>query len=431
MDLASNGEEFGEQRYTPLRWTSALFGSAVSPIMYFICRELGLSFPASIVPAVMQVFDHIVVVESRLVLVDAQLLFFKSLCLLLALRLWGARKGTRRRFILLVGTALAGAAAISVKWTALATPGLVAIVSLLGRPFPLQGRLEVSEMAVAGSVAISFYAAVFWVHFRLLPNSGDGDAFMRRRFQRTLIGGSHYDPKVRPPSFAANFIWLNGEMYRANARIKTRHPWESKWYQWIIDQRGLLYYKDPQTSGKLGQIYLIVNPVVAGATLTALIAFVVVLFGVYIPQHRMGALTSYSKLHGFVTRGLFFAAGFVINILPYLGALCASVLSICLRFTHGIALTLTLAVLFIPMRASLAEISRCTFVYHYIPALFYSQLALANAIDVAPRRLQRGLCVTLCTLVIIAFLIWAPWIYGTPMLEESHAWRRLYGKHWK
>lgn len=318
-----NGEKFGTQIYTPLRWTSALFGSALAPITYFICRELGMSFPAALVPAVFYVFEHLAVIESRLVLMDAQLLFFMASCLLCALRLWAARKGTRVRMVYLIATALTGVCAIGVKWTALATPALVALVSLFGTPFPREGRLKWSEMAIAGLVAGVVYVMLFWIHFLSLPNSGQGDAFMPREFQRKLIGGKFSHEGGSRMGFVQSFTYLNREMYDANKRIKTRHTWESKWWQWIINKRGLLYFNElaeaKEHAGKMRKIYLIVNPAVSVLTLSSLIAFLAITFGVYLPKRRNGTLGKMSRLPGFVARGAFFFIGYVVNILPYLG----------------------------------------------------------------------------------------------------------------
>lgn len=330
LENKMNGEQFGDQVYTPLRWCSALFGSTIAPTIYLIARELGLSFPAALIPAFAYVFEHLFVVESRLILMDSQLICFMSLCLLFALRLWGARKGTTHRLRYLLATALTGAAAISVKWTALATPVLVALVSLLGFPFPREGRLRWSEMLVAGGVAAVFYVSLFYVHFWLLPLSGEGDGFMPRKFRETLKGGKFYDPNASGPGFVRNFLYLNREMYSANARIKTRHHWESKWYQWIINQRGLLYFNEHSPSGEGGldynisrKVYLIVNPVVSVVTFFALIAFLIIALAVYLPRKRMRRLRKGSKLPAFIARGTFFFVAYTVNILPYLGALCS------------------------------------------------------------------------------------------------------------
>lgn len=323
-----NGEHFGDQIYTPLRWTSALFGSTLAPLSYLICRELGLSVPASFVPATTYVFEHLAVVESRLILLDAQLMCFMASCLLFALKLWGARKGTPERKRYLILTALTGAAAIGVKWTALATPALVALVSIFGKPFPRQGRLKWGEMGLAGSIAFVVYVALFYIHFWLLPNSGQGDAFMRNEFQRTLIGAKQYVEGYQGPGFVRNFLYLNKVMYTANAHIKTRHRWESKWYQWVINQRGLLYFNElEENTSFMRKIYLIVNPAVTVVSLASILAFLVIVFAIYLPKKWAGELHPNSRLPGFAARGAFLFAGYVVNILPYVG-----------RYSHPVTL---------------------------------------------------------------------------------------------
>ncbi|CDF36224.1 Dolichyl-phosphate-mannose--protein mannosyltransferase, family GT39 [Chondrus crispus] len=364
LDYKVNGEQFGEQIYTPLRWTSALFGSTIAPVTYLICRELGLSFPASLVPGVAFAFEHLTVIESRLVLLDAQLMSFMALCLLFALKLWGARKGTARRRRFLVLTALSGAAAIGVKWTALATPGLVALVSLAGRPFPREGRLQWGEMGLAGMIASSFYVLLFAVHFMLLPHSGQGDAFMTDEFKMSLVG--------------------------------TRHRWESKWYQWIMNQRGLLYFNELDDEvTNFQKIYLIVNPAVSVMSLVAILGFVFILFCVYFPRKWSGHLHPRSRLPAFAVRGLFLLMGYVVNILPYV------------------------------------EVARCTFLYHYLPPLFYALLSTANLIDLIPKvGAQRMVSGFFFVILFVTFLIWSPWIYASPLTPAAHKWRRLFGDNW-
>jgi dolichyl-phosphate-mannose--protein O-mannosyl transferase len=80
----------------------------------------------------------------------------------------------------------------------------------------------------------------FAIHFSLLPNSGDGDAFMRVEFQRTLVNNTNYDPLAPHPGILRTFLQLNAEMLSANARIDVRHNWESVWWEWPLNLRGVL-----------------------------------------------------------------------------------------------------------------------------------------------------------------------------------------------
>ena len=187
--LEFNGQKFGKQKYVPVRLAAAIFGAVTSPLTYLICRQLGFSLPASLIPAFTLAFEHLFLIESRLVLVDSQLMAYMALTLLMALIMWSKPRGRRRSWV--IATAVAGAMALSVKWTALVTPALIAVVSIIGLPFS-SSSLLLSEMSLAATVAISLYTFFFALHFALLPKSGQGDAFMTMSFQKSLKGSKFY-----------------------------------------------------------------------------------------------------------------------------------------------------------------------------------------------------------------------------------------------
>jgi len=384
-----NGMAFGAQVYAPLRATSAVFGAGVPPLTYLLARELGLGVAASALPAVAGALDHLVVVESRLILLDAQLLFYIVAALYLAVRLWKARRRTVARLRLLVGTAVAGAAAVGVKYTAVATPVLIAGVSLLGGPTGAATRLEVWEMAVAAVVAAALYVSLFAVHFWLLPGTGDGDGFMLRPFQEALVGGPHYKPGAPRPSFWRSFVWLNGEMYRANARITASHGWQSAWYTWPVSLRGIYYHGGfDAASGQNTQVYLIMNPAVAAGTVVAMAAFLVWAAVWYAPRWRRGVLPPVSRAHHTASLGALCVCGYALNLLPYV------------------------------------LVTRCTFLYHYIPAAWWAQLLAAVVVDGLPPKPRRAVVGVALVAIAAAYVFWAPWIYATPLSAAAHARRR-------
>lgn len=415
LDYKDVSKPYGDTIYVPLRIVNAIFGSFVSVFMYGICREVGLSEMASLIPGVMQSVDMLSVIESRMILLEGMLLCFISGCLYCAMRLWGSRRGSWKRWAWLVGTAGVGSMALSVKWTALATPGLIGIVSATGIVFPKDGRLDLVEIVVAGAVAVALYMGLFVVHFWLLPKSGDGDGFMLAAFQRTLVGNKqYYDPDAKKPWFIENFVWLNGEMFRANRRIKTKHPYQSAWYTWIVNHRGLLFHYKSLKDGLSERMYLIVNPAVSIANLVGILSFLIFILGPFVVryirqwrknQKRMaevgsskvlekGVMAPRQKKMQTLKQGLFFFAGYALNLLPYI------------------------------------EVSRCTFLYHFIPALFYSELLLANIVDSLPRTRRNIVASVIIASTLIAFVYWAPWVYATPLTEKGHKARRLWKTHW-
>jgi dolichyl-phosphate-mannose--protein O-mannosyl transferase len=140
-----------------------------------------------------------------------------------------------------VAVGLVTSCSISIKWTGLATPGLIALESFFA-VFFLTRSVDFIDLLKVAAVSATTYSTWFYIHFWLMPNSGDGDAFMRIEFQRTLKGNANYDPLAPRPSVFTTFQQLNREMLAANARIELRHNWESLWWEWPLNLRGLLYY---------------------------------------------------------------------------------------------------------------------------------------------------------------------------------------------
>lgn len=375
--------------YYPLRAFSATLGSLIPSVLYLTSRTLSLSVPVAVTTAAMALFDTLLCVESRLILTDAQLILYIQLSLLFALLLWKTPKSTPRRYAFVVLTAVFGAFAVSTKWTAIVAPGMIAVISLTGWVFP-SGALDVVEMGIAGVIAISIYVASFWIHFYLLPNSGSGDAFMPIEFRKTLNGSAYYDPSHVGASFIHNFRYLNWEMLRANSQIVARHPWESKWYEWLYNARGILYIDEMTADGRKEQIYLLMNPVLTVVTVVGVCSCVAMLIASpwVLRRKRQAAVNmegiervyKTGKLFGMIA---FFLVGWVLNLVPYVG------------------------------------VKRCTFLYHVLPALQMGCVLSSIALEQLPGRVRAGCCTLVVACLAAAFYFWSAWVYGmaTPIAE--------------
>lgn len=401
----------------PARAGAAFFGAATAPAGYDIARTIGLSRSSALLLGIFLCLDQLLVIESRLILVDSQLAFFAIAALAAALRLWRSPYGGVRRFGYLVATALFGGAAVSSKWTAAITPLLIAAVSATGLVFPVEGRLALWEMAVAGALAISVYVSAFFVHLKLLPlaNTDDqDDLFMSRGFQATLVGNKHYDPAATY-SFPRAFVELNRVMLSSNAAITTRHPWESTWREWPLNLRGILYAQEEATAVEGGpdvsdlsvKVYLIASPFISIFVLVAMAAFVIALLVHLVRLARGGgrrgggakgsdwaggpmrdARSSGDVLTFKYVAGAFFLTGYTLNLLPFM------------------------------------LIKRCTFLYHYIPAYLYGLLATAVGVDLLPPRPRAAVVLAGGVAATAAFGYWAPWVYGTPLTAAAHQARQ-------
>ena len=97
---------------------------------------------------------------------------------------------------------------ISIKWAGIATTGMVALESICAVAF-LRRMIPFHHLLAVAAVSIATYSFYFWVHFALLPNTGDGDAFMKIEFQRALVNNSNYDPIHPHPGFWPSFYYVS------------------------------------------------------------------------------------------------------------------------------------------------------------------------------------------------------------------------------
>lgn len=437
-------------RFLPLRVTAATFGVASVPLTYTLARTLAMSPAAAVLAATANLCDFLSLIEARLILVDSQLLFYCQAALLAALRLWQTTPRTAARVGWLLTTGVLSGCALSIKHTALATPGLIALVSFFGAHF-LPSPLSLVECLVAGLSGIGVYAAWFWVHFALLPLSGGkGDRFMNAAFRKALVGSPTYDPKAVKPGFWSSFVYLNRRMVASNAGISKKHTWQTRWYEWIVNMRGVLYFSRKATTMEteakaltsyaeaLGnttdadpaavasaaaaaakasadavvavadtktpegaaaalstKVYLIGNPVVAGMCLATGLGFLVTV--ALLVRYRRAALADGSSggraRVGALYTGIFLLSGWVANLAPYV------------------------------------LVDRPAFLYHYIPSLMYAQLLSAQLVDMLPVGPRRVVVTVAVAAMAAALVFWAPWIYALPLTKEEHLRRQL-GSQW-
>lgn len=331
--------------------------------------------------------DFLGLIEGRLILMDSQLLFFCQLSLCFALQLWETHYGTRKRAVWLLLTGLACGTALSIKHTALATPGLIAVISFFGLHF-LSQPLEILECVYAGVCGLTVYVISFYVMFHTLWHTGGKyDNFMPMHFKKTLIGGEFYDPKAKRVSFPRLFLYLNRRMIQSNAGIKKRHSWESDWYHWIVDWRGVLYYvkRDKVDEVELkSQIYLLGNPVVIYSALFAVIIFVGMLLLSIRYRKTWTIRVRSAQLAWKRNNGIFLLSGWLCNLLPYI------------------------------------LVDRAAFIYHYMPGLFYGQLLTALLFDFLPSKARTAMALITMAVTVAAFVYWSPWVYCFSLTNEQH-----------
>lgn len=115
-------------------------------------------------------------------------------------------------------------------------------------------------------------------------------------------------------------------MLSANSRITQRHTWDSVWYEWVFNLRGLLYYSKDSGNTYTNAIYLLGNPAVIWLVV-ACMGLTTLLLGLSFRCRRFGssdasALAVYfaalDKWSPLWTRLTFCVCAYSANLLPYL-----------------------------------------------------------------------------------------------------------------
>ena len=287
----------------------------------------------------------------------------------------GRTQGQNRTYKDLVLFAIFAALAASIKWTGLTFLALAGIIELLKIVKTRHGKLkDLRKFAIYfAAIPLAIYFSIFALHFSLLPKSGQGDAFMNVRFQKTLEGNyNQNDPAIKPYGLFNKFINLNEQMYLGNKRLTATHPYSSQWYSWPFMQRPIyLWVKD------MSRIYFIGNPAIWWASTVGILMLAV------------GYLIS-KKERNFTAS--FLLGGYVLNLLPFMG------------------------------------INRVMFLYHYLVALIFAILALAYIIDKEKKR-SKKIFIVLIICASILYIYFAPLNYGLPLSPEEYQ-NRTWFKSW-
>lgn len=294
--------------YLAMRAWPALVGSTIPLLLFAVARELRISVAAAFTVAMLAVFDNALLIQSRLILLDAMLLGFGFAALWLFLR---ARR-TQTTWLFLLSAFFAGCS-LSVKWIGVSFLGVIGLTIIFDwlRDMWLNGRrLKLFYLGSAYlAISVSTYVLMFFIHFSLLPLSHQqGDQFMSADFQSTLQGSryqgatgtvEHFqcppqyqhslsygmaNTDVKPmealackvrykpltsPHFFAKLVELNITMYTTNQGLSQSHPDASPWYSWPIMYKPLYYWHHEGA-----RIYHLGNPLVWLLSALAVVALI-------------------------------------------------------------------------------------------------------------------------------------------------------------
>lgn len=186
--------------YVAMRMVGATFGFLTLPLAFFTLRGLQMRPATALLGTVLVTFENALTTQSRLILLDAPLVFFVAL----ALCAWvnfsyvdTYAPFTQRWWGLLALTGGALGAVVSCKWVGLFTIAAVGLAVVVQLWYHL-GNVRLPLRRVAAHLAARavclivlpavVYVLTFAVHFRILTKAGNGDTFMSWPFRHTLMG---------------------------------------------------------------------------------------------------------------------------------------------------------------------------------------------------------------------------------------------------
>jgi len=245
FNFSEIGKAYDSDFYVNQRRISAFFSSLVPIILYFTMKLRGYSVGSSFICGFIMCFDTMSIQQGRLILTDVILYFFVSSSILV---LNMSIKNPSYKNLIILGLLLGSS--VSCKFTS----GSIVLYSLyMHFKNVMSYRKFINRCLVIGLSSILVFLLSFHIHFSILKNPGEGDAFYPKNFRS-------YN------SFSKCIISVYLMIKYGNS-ISESHPYSSKWYQWPLLLSGpILIHRD-----KSYYLTLFYNPVTAIASLVGVV----------------------------------------------------------------------------------------------------------------------------------------------------------------
>eukprot|EP00298_Acanthocystis_sp_HF-20_P013641 c20448_g1_i1.p1 GENE.c20448_g1_i1~~c20448_g1_i1.p1 ORF type:complete len:583 (+),score=171.25 c20448_g1_i1:8-1756(+) len=375
-----------------MRFIPAFSSALLVPVVYLTCREIGVSWMGSLVCASMCLFDNLLVTEGRILTTDTSLVLFLALALYFHLRTENSQLFSRKWFISVILTGVFMGLTVSAKWISLNIVGVVGVctaVDILGRGhlgFSFKYGFDENRVNLKDFffrlffllvVPAAIYVLSFYLWLETTPRwSENGPAFMPTAFQASLINSPvKYDGE--PPTFWDNFVSMNHGMFTGNRDVgkgQKGHHWESWWYQWPLDLRGLAcwasgvkYYSDKGMSLE-HHVYFLGNPFVWWFAAMCLTFVPIVIFS---PRKIFNPIPNYNW------KIFLLLLGYFSGILPYVA------------------------------------VRRSCFIYHYLVPLHFLTIVCGIVLDHLVFKYFNSHRIDLFVgTILIAVFAWSFWFFG-------------------
>ncbi|KAF2197032.1 dolichyl-phosphate-mannose-protein mannosyltransferas-like protein 1 [Delitschia confertaspora ATCC 74209] len=292
FDFKDIGKDYLEPGvpYVAMRLLPALLGVATIPTMFLTLKAAGCRTTTAAMGATLVLFDNALVTQSRLILLDSPLVIFTAITALA----WTSftnqhEQGPSKAFqpswwFWLAATGVGLGATASVKWVGLFTIAWVGSLTilqlwvLLGDSKNVTPRLWFkhffARLFCLVVIPVSFYMAMFGIHFLCLVNPGEGDGFMSSEFQATLNSKGMQDVpadvafgsrvSIRHHNTQGGYLHSHSHMYPTGSKQQqiTLYPHKDENNVWVMENQTLPEVLDgpkpqgPKAWDNMGPIFI-------------------------------------------------------------------------------------------------------------------------------------------------------------------------------
>ena len=346
---------------TPFGWRfmGTLSGVLMLPVMYYLLKRL---FGGATVPALGTIIfasDFMHLTQTRIATIDSYAVLF---ILLMYLFMYGFYEYGSRRDLALSGLFF-GLGAAS-KWTCIYAGAGLAVLWLCrwARCFMSASDNADRKLLFKEFVRNCLFCVIFFI---IIPCA------------IYYLSYIPYGIAAGCSPFSSDYVKIvldNQEfMFNYHVNVKAEHPYSSRWYQWMLDIRPILYYLRDFDDGSRSSIAAFLNPALCWG---GLISMFIVLYAAVFRKDRKAS---------------FILIGYLAQLMPWI------------------------------------FIKRLTFEYHYFPSSVFLVLALSYVFELYRENRTDWLCCTVPYTAISAalFAVFYPVLTGLPV--NSAAASKLLG----
>lgn len=303
---------------TPFGWrfSGTLIGVLMLPALYFFLKKLFGNTFVSACGTTIFAFDFMHFVQTRLATIDSYVTFF-ILLMYLFLWLWLREPEGRRRLLWLGLCGLSFGLGVASKWTGFYAGAGLAVLWLIHWIREWFRRRDGFWRAFFKNAAwcllffVAIPALIYYLSYYAYGTAA-GLSSVKMFFSRDYL----------------RIVWDNQTyMWSYHSQLVAEHPYSSRWYQWLLDARPILYYLQSNGDGTHSAFGAFNNPLLSWLGLLAMVAM------------GMKFLAEKDRRAGFIL------LGYLANLIPWMG------------------------------------VSRLTFAYHYFPCTIFLTLAVCSLFD--------------------------------------------------